>query len=71
MAPDPMENRGAQGERMDHDDVPPTSKKDAAMGASKKKKDEKKKDDDLVSGAGWLIPGRFFDLWVFVVFVFL
>lgn len=47
MAPDPKENGGAPGERMDHDAVPP-SKKDGATGLNKK--EEKKKDDDLVSG---------------------
>lgn len=49
MAPDPKENGGAVGERMDHDAVPPTGKKDAAKGNVNKKKDEKNKDDDLVS----------------------
>ena len=49
MAPDPKENGGALGERMDHDAVPPTGKKDAAKANNKRKKDEKNKDDDLVS----------------------
>jgi len=49
MAPDPKENGGALGERMDHDAVPPSGKKDAVKAANKKKKDEKNKDDDLVS----------------------
>lgn len=50
MAPDPKENGGALGERMDHDAAPPAGgKKDAAKTGSKRKKDEKNKDDDLVS----------------------
>jgi 26S proteasome regulatory subunit N1 len=48
MAPDPKENGGALGERMDHDAVPPSGKKDVNSKAlNKKKKDEKNKDDDL------------------------
>lgn len=49
MAPDPKENGGALGERMDHDAVPPSGKKDTVKASNKKKKDEKNKDDDLVS----------------------
>jgi len=53
MAPDPKENGGALGERMDQDAVPPSGKKEAAKG-NKRKKDEKSKDDDLVSFMFWM-----------------
>lgn len=64
MAPDPEENGGALGERMDHDAVPPAGKKDASKATKKQKKDEKNKDDDLVSSfAGFLID--WFGVWAF------